>query len=294
MRPIILGSLLIAFVSALLSACSPVRTFNGLSVAASGASVTRDQAFGAHPRQRLDVYAPKREGERLKPVLVFLYGGSWNSGTKSDYGFAGAAFASRDFVTVIPDYRLVPEVRFPGFVEDAALAVRWARDNAARFGGDPDRIVLVGHSAGAYNAAMLALDRRWLERAGVPATAIKGWAGLAGPYDFLPLDVDSTREAFGRFSDLPSTQPVNFVSRDDPPAILVTGDADTTVKPKHTLHLAELLQAKGVTAETRVYRGVGHIGIALAIAGPFRGRAPVLADVTKFLKAQTDTVSSPA
>lgn len=280
------SAVLLAFAAVLLTACSPTRAFNSVSVATSGAELTRDQAYGSHSRQRLDVYTPKRRGGELKPVLVFLYGGSWNSGTKSDYGFAGAAFSGRGFVTVIPDYRLVPEVRFPGFLEDSAAAVRWARDNARRFGGDPNRIVLVGHSAGAYNASMLALDRRWLERAGVPASAIKGWAGLAGPYDFLPLDVNSTREAFGQTADLAATQPINFVSRDDPPAILVTGDGDTTVAPKHTLHMAELLQAKGVTAETRVYRGVGHVGIMLAVAAPLRRRAPVLADVTTFLQAQ--------
>jgi acetyl esterase/lipase len=179
MRPAL--ALVLIAATALLAACSPTRTFNRLAVATSDAALTADQAFGGHPRQRLDVYVPKDRADGLRPVLVFLYGGSWNSGTKSDYGFAGAAFASRGFVTVIPDYRLVPEVRFPSFLEDSAAAVRWARDNARRYGGDPDRIVLVGHSAGAYNASMLALDRRWLEAAGVPASAIRGWAGLAGP-----------------------------------------------------------------------------------------------------------------
>jgi acetyl esterase/lipase len=273
---------LLAALSLLLAACSPTRTLNGLAVATSGAAVTRDLAFGPDPRQRLDVYAPKGEG--AKPVLVFLYGGSWNSGDRGIYGFAGGAFASRGFVTVIPDYRLVPQHAYPAFLEDSALAVRWARDNARRFGGDPDRIVLVGHSAGAYNAAMVALDPRWLRAAGVPASAIKGWAGLAGPYDFLPLDDDATIRTFSKVENLPSTQPINHVSRDDPPVLLVTGADDTTVAPKHTLELARRLQDRGVTAETRVYPRVGHVGLVLTLAGPLRGRAPVLDDVATFLR----------
>jgi acetyl esterase/lipase len=278
--------LVIAVVAALAAACSPVRAYNSLALARAGdVQVTRDIAFGDHPRLKLDVYAP-RAAPGLRPVLVFLYGGSWNSGDKSIYPFAGAAFADKGFVTVIPDYRLVPEVRYPAFLQDSARAVRWARDNARRFGGDPERIVLVGHSAGAYNAAMLALDHRWLSEAGLPRDAVKAWAGLAGPYDFLPLDVSSTKAAFGQATDLPGTQPINHVDRGDPPSFLATGTNDTTVEPRDTQILADRLQAAGVPVETRFYPGVSHIRIVTAI-GPLFGGAPVLEDVSRFLQART-------
>jgi acetyl esterase/lipase len=276
-----------AFVAGLVAACSPSAAYNRLALAGvRGTEITRDIPFGADPRLKLDVYAPPR-GERLKPVLVFIYGGSWDTGEKSIYGFAGAAFSGRGFVTVIPDYRLVPAVRYPGFLEDGAQAVRWARENAGRFGGDPERIVLVGHSAGAYNAAMIALDGRWLREAGVPPGAVKAWAGLAGPYDFLPLEVRSTREAFGQAPDLPSTQPINHVDRGDPPALLATGVNDGTVEPEDTRELARRLTAAGVPVETRFYPKVGHIGIVTALGPLFRGRAPVLNDVTRFLHERT-------
>jgi acetyl esterase/lipase len=265
----------------LLAGCSPLTAFNGVVPKdAGGVLLARDQAYGAHPRQRLDIYAPRKlaAGARV-PVIVWFYGGSWNSGSRQGYAFAGRALASRGFVVAVPDYRLVPEVRYPAFLEDGAAAVKWIRANVARHGGDPDRLVLAGHSAGAYNAAMLALDPRWL---GADRTAVKGLIGLAGPYDFLPLDVASTRNAFGHVADLPNTQPVNHAGAGDPPALLVAGAEDTLVRPRQTAALAQRLNAAGVSAETRLYPGVGHIGVMTALAKPLRGKAPVLKDAADF------------
>jgi len=271
-----------AALAALLAACTPLTLFNNVVPKDGGVVRSDDIAFGQHPRQRLDVYAPK--GANGLPVVVWIYGGSWNSGMKDGYGFAGRAFASRGFVTVVPDYRLVPEVRYPAFLEDNAAAVRWARANVARYGGDPDRIVLAGHSAGAYNAAMLALDARWL---GEDRAAVKGLIGLAGPYDFLPLDGPVTQAAFGSAPDLPATQPVTHVDASAPPAFLATGADDATVRPRNSEKLAAKLQAAGVAAEVRVYPKMGHVGIVTALARPLRGKAPVLADATAFAQRVT-------
>jgi acetyl esterase/lipase len=272
---------LAGLVSLALSACSPLSTFNAFVPKDGGASrVVTDAAFGAHPRQRLDLYRPAnaRAGAAL-PVIVFLYGGSWNSGDKGGYAFAGQALASRGFLVAVPDYRLVPEVRFPSFLEDNASAVRWMIANAARHGGDPSRIVIVGHSAGAYNGAMLALDPRWL---GKDRASIRGFAGLAGPYDFLPLDGPVTRAAFGQEPHAASTQPINFVSADDPPALLLHGAEDKTVFVRNSRALQARLAAARVKARVQVYPGLGHVGILTALARPFRGKAPVLNDVTSF------------
>jgi acetyl esterase/lipase len=265
----------------LLAGCSPLTAFNGVVPKdAGGVLLARDQAYGAHPRQRLDIYAPRKLAAGAKvPVIVWFYGGSWNSGSRQGYAFAGRALASRGFVVAVPDYRLVPEVRYPTFLEDGAAAVKWIRANVARHGGDPDRLVLAGHSAGAYNAAMLALDPRWL---GSDRAAVKGLIGLAGPYDFLPLDVASTQNAFGHVADLPTTQPINHAGVGDPPALLVAGAEDTLVRPRQTAALAQRLNAAGVSAETRLYSGVGHIGVMTALARPLRGKAPVLQDAADF------------
>src|SRR5204862_3568289 len=175
-----------AAAAALTTACSPLSMFATLSPKDPAALGVGGQAYGPDPRQRLDVYVPRRRAEG-SPIAVFFYGGSWDSGRRQDYGWVGRALASRGFVTVIADYRLYPEVKYPDFLDDGAQAVRWAADNAARFGGDPGRIVLAGHSAGAYNAAMLAFDGRYLAAAGVDPSHVKAMAGLSGPYDFLPL-----------------------------------------------------------------------------------------------------------
>lgn len=278
---------LLAGLTALLAGCSTLGTFNTLAPRDQGARrVLRDQAYGAGARQRLDIYAPAAT-EAPAPVIVFIYGGSWASGAKDDYAFLGAAFAAQGFVTVIPDYRLVPGVRFPAFIEDCAAAMRWASDHVAAYGGDPNRIVLVGHSAGAYNAVMLALDAHYLADAGVDAARVRGVAGLAGPYDFFPFDVDATRNAFGQAPDPQLTQPVHFARADAPPLLLLWGDADTTVGPRNLANLEQAVRAAGGAVETRIYPGVDHAGIMLALSRPLRGRAPTLSDVAAFARRVT-------
>ena len=273
--------LLLAFA---VSACSPLRTFNALVPKDPGvALVAKDQAFGPGQRRRLDLYAPAGAKGPL-PVIVFFYGGSWKEGDKESYGWVARALAAKGFLVAVPDYRLVPEVRFPSFLEDGAAAVKWVRTNAGRFGGDPDRIVLSGHSAGAYNAAMLALDKRWL---GADRSAVRGWMGIAGPYSFLPLDVEVTRNAFGRATDLPATQPVNFASSDDPPSMLLVAGKDTLVGPRSSNELEAALTQARVPVEKRLYANVDHTGILAALAKPFRGSAPVLRDLAAFAKQVT-------
>lgn len=266
-----------------LGGCSPLTAYNALAPADLGGHLaTSDIAYGQDPRQRLDVYVPSAP-VTAAPVAVVFYGGSWNSGRKEDYAFLGKALAARGIVTIVADYRLVPQVRFPAFLDDGASVVVWAHHNAQKFGGDPGRLFLVGHSAGAYNAVMIALDRRYLGHLGSSPAIIKGVAALAGPYDFLPLDVDSTLAAFGKASDLAATQPVNFVSREAPAMLLATGADDTTVYPRNSHQLADRLTRAGAKVIVRSYPGVGHVGILLALSVPFRGQAPVLDDVTRFV-----------
>lgn len=229
------------------------------------------------------MYVPRRASGAL-PVIIFFYGGSWNSGTKAGYAFVGRALASRGFLVAIPDYRLVPHVRYPTFVEDAAAATRWVGAHAKHYGGDPSRIVLAGHSAGAYIGAMLAYDRRWL---GGEQSNVRGFAGLAGPYDFLPFTGDVTKAAFLGTSDLSETQPVNHILRGAPPALLAAGKQDRIVLPRNSDALAERLRAVGTTVTRRQYAHVGHVGILTAIARPLRGRAPVLDNLTAFVREVT-------
>ncbi|QXQ05726.1 alpha/beta hydrolase [Sphingosinicellaceae bacterium] len=267
--------------TALLASCSSLgtlRTLNDLTPGDGGTSKVGDGvAYGIDPLQRLDVYAP-RDASNAR-VIVFFYGGSWATGSRDGYGFVGHALAARGFVVVVPDYRKVPAVHFPAFVDDGAAAMAWVRANVGRYGGDPARVAVAGHSAGAYIAAMLAL-----EPGRVPPGSIKAFVGLAGPYDFYPFEPGGSAEAaFGRNSDPRVNQPISFASAAAPPSLLLTGHDDTTVKPRNATSLAAKLKAAGASAQVIDYPGIGHIGLLLALSKPFRGKAPALDDMTKFL-----------
>jgi len=267
---------------------SPAAALNALDSLLPGHGPVRRLAGGARfapgPRGMLDVWAAG-DGEAHKPVLVFFYGGGWAYGQRQDYGFVAKAYAARGFVVVVPDYRVVPDVHFPAFVEDAAQAVRWAHDNAARFGGDPDRIVLAGHSAGGYLAIMLALDRHYLQAAGVDTKVIRAAAGFAGPYDFYPFDDRRSIAAMAQAPDWRATQPIQFARADAPPLMLAMGTADTDVRPHNAINLAARQKALGsTTTELRVYDRLNHNDLVMALSRPFRWKALLLDESVAFFR----------
>jgi len=255
-----------------------------LTMAGPGAIPSRHGlAYAPGERGRLDVYLPSHAAPGA-PMAVFIYGGSWQSGDRGFYRFVGANFASRGIVAVVPDYRLYPQVRFPEFLRDNAMAVRWARDHAAEFGADPERIFLIGHSAGAYNAVMLGVDKRWLGEVGLdPRRDITGIIGWAGPYDFLPLTDAKLKAIFGPDDQLPATQPITWAGADEPPLLLLAGSADKEVDPGNSTRMATAVKARGGEAEARIYPGIGHAGLLGAILELFRGRAPTLRDTVDFI-----------
>lgn len=268
-------------------ACSPLATLNDLLVPNAGYTRVDAIAYGPEPRQRLDVYTPTAKGEgeahvAARPVVVFFYGGSWKSGQRGRYRFIGEAFASKGFVTVVPDYRLYPEVRYPAFVEDGAKAVRWVRDHAGEFGGDPDRIILAGHSAGAHTAAMLATNDQFLADAGVPPESIRAFIGLAGPYAFDPFKYSSTRPVFETVATPADMQPGTYANGNEPPMLLLHGLDDTTVIPFNSRTLAEHVNAAGGQAQVVEIDGTGHIGLVLSLAYPFREDGGVLDRIARF------------
>lgn len=253
---------------------------------AGSRKVARDVHYGAAERQKLDIYAP-RAADGPRPVVFFIYGGSWSDGDRHNYDFVGRALAAQGFVTVIADYRILPQVEYPGFLEDCATAFAWVVDKIAQHGGDADRIALMGHSAGAYNAAMLALDPAYLGSKGL-LDRVRCLVGLSGPYDFFPFDGPITLRTFGAVREPEATQPINHVTSAAPPMFLATGDKDTLVYPRNTVALVARLRAAGVGAEERHYDSLGHPGTLLALGRPARGIAPVLADVSRYLHVHLD------
>ena len=249
--------------------------------------VTRDIRFAEGRRGLLDVYAPRKAVDA--PIVVFFYGGGWEDGIKADYRFAAMALARRGLVVVVPDYRLYPDVRFPDFIGDGAKAVRWARRNATEFGADPGLIFLVGHSAGAYIAAMLALDKTQLDAASLAALA--GMVGLAGPYDFLPLQSGTLKRIFAPAGgDLRTSQPIAYARGDAAPMLLLTGLRDHTVRPENSRKLATRIRALGGRAETRFYKHVDHMLVLGAFSPLLRPLAPSLRDTLAFIGRRCDAI----
>lgn len=249
--------------------------------------IAHDIAYGTLPRRKLDIYDNSEIAGKAKPVLVFFYGGGWHGGDKDHYGFAAKAYAAKGFLVVLPDYRLVPEVHFPAFLEDSAAAIAWTYRNAARFGGNPDRIVTAGHSAGAYNAVMPALDRKWLAAQGLPDGIIRAAAGLSGPYDFYPFDKPNSINAMGRYPRPLETQPIRFVRADAPPLWLGHGTADTSVRVRNSRNLAKAMRAIGAPVVLREYPGSSHNDLIMAVSRVFRTRLPVLDESSAFLLANS-------
>ncbi|MBK5412669.1 alpha/beta hydrolase [Pseudomonas sp. TH34] len=270
-------------IATLLAACSPIKVLNALTPT-STFTKTSSIAYGDDPRQKLDVYRPVTALPDA-PVVVFFYGGSWNSGSKDDYGFVGEALASRGIVVVIADYRLYPRVRYPLFLQDGAQAVAWAHQHSAEYGGDPRKLYVMGHSSGAYNAAMLALDPQWLAGVGLSPSVFKGWIGLAGPYDFLPIENREVRPVFFFPDSPPDSQPINHVSHDAPPSLLIASVDDNLVNPKrNTGGLANKLRAAGVPVEEFYFTKTSHATLVASMSRPLRWLAPVLDRVAAFIK----------
>jgi acetyl esterase/lipase len=278
---------LLLLAPSLLGGCSPARLVSALAPG-GGYALRRDLAYGAGPRQRLDLYLPRGEARAL---VVFLYGGGWQGGSRAEYGFVAQALTGLGCATALPDYRLYPEVRWPGFLEDAALAATWLRGPTAReagLAGAP--LLLAGHSAGAFNAMALALDPRWLEAAGLPGgrAGLAGAIGLAGPYAFRPRNPPYPAIFAAAPQGYARAAPEDpALLRGAPPLLLLHGEADRTAEPDQSRRLAERVGQAGGTVTLRLYPGVGHTGIIAALAAPLRAlglaSAPVRDDIAGFL-----------
>jgi acetyl esterase/lipase len=240
-------------------------------------------AYGPEPQQRLDVYVPASAAVIPRPVVVFWHGGRWRYGDKADYRFVGAALSESGYLTVVANYRHYPQVKMPGFMQDAAQAALWAAAHAEEYGGDRDRLYLMGHSAGAHLAALVTLDPGYFAAAGQPAPDIAGVIGLSGPYDFLPLLEPDVQDMFGPPPLYPESQPINFVRADAPPMLLVHGLKDETVRPKNSINLAAALSALGVPVTLKLYPKLGHADTVAALTALLRGRAPTLTQIRTFV-----------
>lgn len=284
---------LAAVVAAVVVSSLPLTGCTGILLGAAnfvenGDSERMEVAYGTGARQAYDVYRPLgADGLPLpgpSPVVIFVHGGSWESGDKHAYRWVGQALAREGFVAVLPNYGLMPSTRFPAFVDDVAAAVAHARARVGAWGGDTTRLFLMGHSAGAQITALVAYDARYLARQGLTPAVFAGYIGLSGPYDFA-LDSKLLRATFAGSAERErDAQPVNFVRRDVPRTLLAMGRDDTTVDPRNTTSLAAHLRGAGASVE-EVWVPGAHGATVGAFARTNRGDSEVARRVRAFVLA---------
>jgi acetyl esterase/lipase len=245
--------------------------------------------YGSDPAQKLEMFLPAAPapGGAKRPIVVFIHGGGWRSGDPHDYRFIARALVPQGYAVVLAGYRLAPRARYPAMLEDGAAALRWVADHAGPLGGDPSRVVLMGHSAGAYNAVMLGLDQRWLAGQGLSANTLRGVVGLAGPYDFYPFESEATRLSFGKAPNPEETQPVVHARAAGPRLLLVHGTADTRVRPRNSVELARTMTRAGAPTRAVLLDGVTHEGLIMMFARPFSRDTRALDAVLPFLQSVT-------
>ena len=274
----------LAIVACISSACSPIKVLNSL-VPENGYELVSGVEYGTNARQKLDIYLPKatEKSTALKKVIIFYYGGNWDSGERTDYKFAAEALVSQGYIVVIPDYRVYPEVLFPGFMADPVSAAKWIKTNIKKYHGDANKVFLAGHSAGAHLAVMMAINPEYLAVASLKPNDFAGVIGLAGPYDFLPLTSERLKVIFGAEAQRWKSQPINFVDGKNPPLFLAIGTKDNTVWPRNTYNLAQKIKEKNGLVEVHEFTSYSHVDMVAKLAKPLRGNGELLKSVITFI-----------
>lgn len=280
--------LIVSFIGvSLLSACSSTGLFllnNSLKLGAQH-SVKKNISYGLDEWQKLDLHIPNTKPDTPMPVLIFFYGGSWDSGNKELYYFIGNAFAKRGYIVVIPNYAIYPDARFPTFMHDGAAATNWVFDHIAKYGGDPNKVVMAGHSAGAHLGGLLLSDDRFLQQYQRKAQDIKAFAGLAGPYNFTPTS-KRLLTIFQPASNLDDIKLNTFIDGKEPPMLLLHGKDDRTVGVQNQTALQAELKANNVSVDSKIYSKMGHVKILLSLAPPLTSVTTTLDDIDEFFKSK--------
>lgn len=276
--------ILSAFTALILSGCTQV----GLGIAnlpanLSKAEIKENIAYGSEDWQKLDIYIPENSTEEKLPVVTFFYGGRWTDGSKDLYRFIGKAFNDKGYIVVIPDYSKYPDVKFPAFVNDAAAAIAWTYKNIDQYGGDHKNLFVSGHSSGAHIGALAFADARYLKEFDLTPNIVAAFAGMAGPYDFVPQDND-LKDMFGPPDQYPQMRVTTFIDGSEPPMLLLWGENDKAVWERNHKLLSEKILEKGGDVEVKTYKDIDHVGIIAALTWFMRGKAPVYEDILSFFE----------
>ena len=267
-----------------LSACSGERVQNAVNATNStrGLKVTRDQSYGPDVRNKLDVYAP--QDAHGAPTILFIHGGSWQGGDKAGHAFVGESLARAGYVVGVMNYRLAPQNRYPSYVQDGAAALKWLRDHAGQFGGNPNDLFVSGHSAGGFNAAELVDHARWLAEVNVPVSSVRGVIGIAGPYSYDFRQYQS-RVAFPEGGHPDDIMPDRHIRPDAPPHLLLVAEKDTVVHPQNALNMEAALQKAGIPVQRVVLPRLNHVTIMGAVARNLTWLGGTRAEIIRFVEA---------
>ncbi|MCC7358339.1 MAG: alpha/beta hydrolase [Anaerolineales bacterium] len=255
-------------------------------------TVVKDIAYSAQTDQRLDVYQPKHGPNQ--PVLVYVYGGSWNGGRKTLYAAAAQRLLPAGVMVVIPDYTLYPAAGYPTQTQEIAAALAWTLEHAAEYGGDPRKVVVAAQSAGAHLAALALLDPQFLAAHGHSTAEVRGLCGISGVYDIetqLAHERSQGRsgqyvvEVMGGWQNIAAASPSTFVTADAPRTLLIHGDRDQTVPLRMSVEFHERLQAAGADSRFTLYPGSGHSGILFDALAQTPSR--LLTEIAQFLRECT-------
>jgi len=274
--------LIIIFIP-IISACSSSALTLVNTLASFGDyQLTKDQSYAKHPLNQLDIYRPTNQA--IKGTVIFFYGGCWGACTtytREYYRFVGEALTSIGYIAVIPDYRRYPEVLFPQIMLDSSAVVAWVNDNIEQYGGETEQIFLMGHSAGGHIAAMLTVNKNYLDDD--LHQNIRGFIGLSAPYDFI-FDKPYQTKLFSGL-EYSESQPSYFVTGKEPPLLLLYGNDDKIVYPRNIIKMSLAVKQKGGTVETHTYNEIDHVGILSALSIPYRKRLNVMSDINHFLQS---------
>lgn len=282
-------SILFVLFLSLLGGCTTQQVVNTLTLPV-GYRLFRNITYDPESNLQLDVYAPS--GAVKAPVVVFFYSRRWERGNKRDVTFVGQSLSAKGYVVIIPNFRHYPNVLYQQMLSDSARAVVWSHHFAKTYGGSAKKLVVMGFDAGAYNAAMLALDPRWVEKAGGKADWIRGMIGISGPYDLLPIMAPDLRAFFAPASQYPLTQPINWVNGENPPLLLIASTTDHVVSARNTDELFRRVKAAHGPVEKITYRDLSHDMTLDALSAPLRGQADILSNIARFVRRVTRSPKS--
>lgn len=280
----------------LLGGCSALQVVNSLSKIYT-VDVKENLSFSEHPKLKYDLYLPDTPSQELTttPVIVFFYGGSWNRGDKSEYEFVGRRLASMGYITAVPNYRLYPEVKYPDFLEDGARSIAHLKTELGKQEYQKykpaKKYIMMGHSAGAYNAAMLALDARWLNAAGLSHTeSIQGLIGLAGAYNIYPIKDTEVRPVFEHPNYPPKSQPIDYVKLQHPPTLILAPETDTLVSvERNSQALHQALKAAGNESTFQSIDGTDHITLIGTLSPLLFFKGSTAKPIEQFIKTIHET-----